>query len=67
MFGADAIVLALVALGDLALLIHMRRRRSRRVRVERLWRSLSLAIWRENQATPVGAFRTKRRSPTHAL
>jgi hypothetical protein len=67
MFGVDAIVLALVALGDLALLVHLRRRRYRRVCLERMGRSLSLAIWRENQGSPVIPVRPANRWFTRAL
>ena len=44
---ADALIFALVALVDLALLVYLRRRHGRRERGRRLVRSLRLAIRRE--------------------
>lgn len=44
----DAIVLGLLAVGDLAFIAHLRRRRSKAVRTERMSRSLELALRREN-------------------
>jgi hypothetical protein len=49
----DALVLALLALADLALLIHLRRSRNRRVTARRMMRSLKLAIQRETFAETV--------------
>jgi hypothetical protein len=43
----DAALLAFVALGDMVLLIHMRRTRARRIREEQMMRCLSLAVQRE--------------------
>ena len=43
----DALIWALLAVGDIALLIHMRRRRGRRVRDQRILASLRLAVRRE--------------------
>jgi hypothetical protein len=39
----DVLVLAILAIGDLALLIHLRRARSRRMRERRMMRCLVLA------------------------
>ena len=44
----DAVVLALLAILDLALIAYLRRRHGRRVRMERMMASLRLAIRREN-------------------
>jgi hypothetical protein len=44
---ADAMIFALVALVDLALLVYLRRRHGRRERARRLTRSLQLAVRRE--------------------
>jgi hypothetical protein len=43
----DAIVLALLAVADVALMVHLRRARGRRLRAERVMRSLRLALQRE--------------------
>ena len=47
MNAVDAMVLALLALADIALLIHIRRRRARGLRVRRMDRALTLAVRRE--------------------
>jgi len=44
---ADALILGLLAVADLALVVQLRRARARRVRTERIMRSLELAIQRE--------------------
>jgi hypothetical protein len=44
----DALVLALLAILDLALIAQLRRQHGRRVRSERMMTSLRLAIRREN-------------------
>jgi hypothetical protein len=44
---ADASVLALLALADIALMVHLRRARGRRLREERMMSSLRLALDRE--------------------
>ena len=44
----DAIVLAMLAVGDLALIVHLRRRHAQRVQMERVAASLRLAVRREN-------------------
>jgi hypothetical protein len=46
----DAVLLALLALADIALLVHLRRVRGRRIRDERMMRGLRLAIQREISA-----------------
>jgi hypothetical protein len=45
--NADAILLAVVAIADLALLVHLRRRRFRHLQSRRVSRSLRLAVQRE--------------------
>jgi hypothetical protein len=47
--SADAIVLGLLAIVDLAVLIHLRMRRHQRMQEERVARSLQLAVQRENK------------------
>jgi hypothetical protein len=44
---ADAIIFALLAVGDLALMIHLGRRRARRSNLRRVARSLRFAVQRE--------------------
>ena len=46
--NADAIVLAMLAVGDLALIVHLRHRHAQRVQMERVAASLRLAVRREN-------------------
>jgi hypothetical protein len=53
----DALIFALLALGDLALIVHLRRSRGRRLRAQRIMRSLDLALQQENAAQP---YATKR-------
>ena len=48
----DALVFALLALADLSLIVHLRRARMKRLRIERMMRSLKLAVQRENAAIP---------------
>ncbi|HUK16624.1 MAG TPA: hypothetical protein VLW65_09420 [Bryobacteraceae bacterium] len=43
--SADAVVLALLAAGDVAFLAWLRRRRARRLRVERMYSLLRLHPW----------------------
>ncbi len=50
MNAVDALVLALLALVDLALIVYLRRMRVRRVRARRMMRSLEFAIRRETFA-----------------
>lgn len=52
----DAIVLAMLAIGDLALILHLRQRHEQRARVERVMASLRMAVRRENaiDAPPAG-------------
>ena len=47
MHVADALLLLLLALADVALMVYLRRARARRLRQERMNRSLQLAIRRE--------------------
>jgi hypothetical protein len=47
MDGVDVTVLALLALGDICLLVQLRRRRARRLRIERMYYRLALAVRRE--------------------
>lgn len=49
----DALLLALLAIGDLALLVHLRHRNGRRVRMERVMTSLRMAVRRENGVEPL--------------
>ena len=44
----DALVLALLAIADLALIVHLRQRHGRRVQMERVMSSLCMAVRREN-------------------
>ena len=53
--NADALIFALVALADLAVLVWLRRRHGRRERGRRLVRSLRLAIRREIRQPPAQA------------
>jgi len=43
-----ALILGLLAIADLACIVHLRRRRAERLRNERVMRSLELAVQREN-------------------
>jgi hypothetical protein len=47
MNAVDALVLAFLALADLALIAHLRRERLKRMQVGRMVRSLKLALQRE--------------------
>jgi hypothetical protein len=53
--NADALILALVALADLAVLVYLRRRHRRRERARRMMRSLQFAIRREIAVTDLRA------------
>jgi hypothetical protein len=44
----DAVVLALLAIADLALIVHLRQRHGRRAQMERMMASLRMAVRREN-------------------
>jgi hypothetical protein len=44
---ADALFLALLAFADIALIIHLRQRRGRQRRAQRMMRSLALAVRQE--------------------
>ena len=50
--NADALIFALVALADLAVLVYLRRRHRRRQRARSLIRGLQLAIRREITRPP---------------
>lgn len=52
MGAPDAIVLGLLAVADMALLGYLRRRRSKAHRLRRMWKSLDLAIRRDNNSAP---------------
>jgi hypothetical protein len=45
----DALVLALLAIGDFLLIVHLRQRHARRVRMDRMMTSLRMAVHRENE------------------
>ena len=45
----DALVLGLIAMADIALIVHLRRRNARRVQTERMMTSLRLAVRRANK------------------
>ena len=51
----DALLLALLAIADLALIVHLRQRHGRRVQMDRVMSSLCMAVRRENdpEALPV--------------
>jgi hypothetical protein len=53
----DAIVLAMLAVADFALMVHLRRRHGRRVRMERMMASLRMAVRRENGVVTLPAER----------
>jgi hypothetical protein len=61
--NADALVLALVALADLAVLVYLRRRHHRRERARRMMRSLQFAISREIASTATVRFAPQRLGP----
>lgn len=44
---ADTLLFTFLALADFSLMIHMRRRRQRRLRLDRMMRSLRLAVRRD--------------------
>ncbi|HXK07977.1 MAG TPA: hypothetical protein VMS37_36625 [Verrucomicrobiae bacterium] len=46
--NVDAVVLALIAMADLAFIAHLRQRRRMHLRENRVMRSLTLAVRREN-------------------
>jgi hypothetical protein len=48
MHAVDALVLALLALADVALMVYLRRARGRRIREERVMRSLRIALQRDS-------------------
>jgi hypothetical protein len=47
MDAVDVMVFALLALADICLIIHLRRRRARILRVRRMYHTLALAVRRE--------------------
>jgi hypothetical protein len=61
--NADALVLAMVALADLAVLVHLRRRRAQRNRTERVLRSMEFAVRREISDQPAVRKRWTLRRP----
>ena len=44
----DALLLALLAIADLAVIVHLRQRHGRRVQMDRVMSSLCMAVRREN-------------------
>jgi hypothetical protein len=56
---ADAIVLMLLAIGDIFLMVHLRQRRTRRIRAERMVRSLQLHLRSELSPNSVVAPRRR--------
>jgi hypothetical protein len=48
----DAAVLAILAVADIGLLVHLRRARARRIREDRMMRGLKLAVERELHGRP---------------
>jgi hypothetical protein len=61
--NVDALVLALVAIGDMALIVHLRRRRNRRLRQDRMMGSLRLALrWANRDRHARGNFAMYTRS-----
>jgi hypothetical protein len=51
----DALVLAILAVADFALMVHLRQRHAQRLRMERVMSSLRLAVRRENGVEPMAA------------
>jgi hypothetical protein len=63
MNGVDAILFGLLAVGDLSLLVHLRRRRARHLRQDRMARALRYAVEREielAEARPYRLFQLRR-------
>ena len=46
--NTDALLLVLLAVADLALIVHLRKRHARRVKMERMMASLRMAVRRAN-------------------
>jgi len=62
MNAVDAMVFALLALADIILIIHLRRRRARMLRLQRMYHSLTLAVRRELAvAAPVSKVPARKR------
>jgi hypothetical protein len=53
MNSVDALVLGMLAVADLAVLVHLRRRRWQKVQSERMMRSLVLVVRQENGDLPM--------------
>jgi len=51
----DALVLALLAVADLAFMVHLRQRERRRVQMDRVMSSLCMAVRRENDVEELPA------------
>ena len=51
--NVDALVLALVAIADIALIVHLRRRHNRRLRHQRMMGSLRIALQVGQASWPV--------------
>jgi hypothetical protein len=65
MDAIDALILTLLAVADIALMVHLRRSRSRRVREDRMMRSLQTAVQRHVESLtlePVQSVRLRRAS-----
>ena len=60
---ADIMVLTLMGVADICLLVHLRRRRARYIRMDRMTRSLQLHISSELELNPVVAPRRPRMLP----
>ena len=63
MDAIDALILTLLAVADIALMVHLRRSRSRRVREDRMMRSLQTAVQRHVESLtfePVQPVRLRR-------
>jgi hypothetical protein len=58
----DAIVLAMLAVSDIALIVYLRRRHARRVRKERIMASLCLAVRRANSLDELPVRRSLQRA-----
>jgi hypothetical protein len=54
----DALLLALLAIADLAFIVHLRRRHGRHARMERMMASLQMAVRRANGADELPAKRS---------
>jgi hypothetical protein len=69
MNGVDAVVFVLLALADIALIVHLRGRHNRRERVDRIQRSLAMAVQMANGTAYVArpTVRVRPRATLHVL